>query len=117
MVMKLDPIKYEAQKMHPVGVFFATMSPDGWTQTFYQPTMGDSLKPDELLEFIKLVTDFIRKIDTRDKLDDYSAHNGNVLTPGVLPTYGIMYDIGYIICDLHVTGCNTEFRAIRKEKK
>lgn len=114
--MKLEPIAYKKQKTHPVGVYYAQMSPDGWTQNFYQPEMGDKLTPDELLEFIQLVTTFLRKIKSRDDLDAYAVNNGKALTKGFLPTYGILFEVSYIICDLQITGCNCEFRPIRKEK-
>lgn len=115
--MKLEPVTYKKQKAHPVGVYYAQMSPDGWTQNFYQPEIGDKLTPDELLEFIRLVSAFIQKIKNREELEIYAVNNGKKLSAGVLPTYGILFEIGYMYCEVQVTGCNIEFRPFRKESK
>ena len=114
MSKKIEPIKYYEVEGETVGCYYATISPDGWVNVYYQPEFGRQLDPEERLEFIQLVCHFIQQFKTREALEDFCVRYGKVITPGILPLYGILVADNLMAYDIKVMGCNVEFIPHRK---
>lgn len=113
--MKHEPISYRKPDGESFGCFYATMTPDGWTNTYYQQEMGRQMDPEWIHEFTMLVNDFIKRIKTLADLEEFAVKAGKKLKAGIQPVYGILFEENYMYYVLTVDGCNCEFVPYRKE--
>lgn len=114
--MKHEPVPYQEPNGNPLGCYYVTLSPDGWCNNWYQGEPEQHMEPEWRHEFGRLVSDFIRDIPDRGKLDAYARKYGKVLKPGALPTIGVTVQENYMSYDIRITGCNVEFIPYRKEQ-
>lgn len=114
--MKHEPISYKEPTGNSAGCYYGSLSPDGWTNNWYQTDAKQTMEPDERHEFVRLVCDFFKSIKERNQLDAYARKYGKLLKPGALPTFGVTVDEDLMVYNIQITGCNVEFRPYRKEK-
>lgn len=112
--MRIDTVrvKYSVPKTTPIGHFDAGLSPDGWENTRYQPTMDDHLRSDEVKEFTDLVKSFFHDFPTQNELKKYCKKHG---TETDAVTYSFRFDCALMIYIVHVSGYSATFVPYRKE--
>ena len=111
--MKYDPLPYREPTKEPVGYFFASLSPDGWQDSAYQPPLDGHLISEEVREFTDMINSFIRELKDQDAFSKYLKKHGTAVNK---TTILISYDGNLLDYVMTATGYAIKFEPYRKEK-
>lgn len=111
--MKFDPIPYRKPTTESVGYFFASLSPDGWQDSAYQPPLDGNLISDEVREFTDLINSFMKLCKDQEMFSKYFKKYGTKIDK---MTLAISYEGKLLDYVLTSTGYAIKFEPYRKEK-
>lgn len=103
---------YAVPKSTPVGMFEAVLSPEGWQDSLYRPSAERRLAPDEIIEFMGVITQFFKECKTQSDFKKFCRKYGERVDSA---SCGFMFDCALMRYNIVATGYAVTVTAYRKE--
>lgn len=110
--MKYEPVPYSKPTKESVGYFFASLSPDGWRESAYQPPIEGHLVSEEVREFTDLINSLIKTCKDQSVFAKYIKSHGTKIDK---TTTAISYSGKLMDYVLTATGYAVKIEPFRKE--